>query len=261
MTRQRPRPLVAGNWKMNTTVEEGEALARDLAERLRGAAAEVALLPPFTHLTAVREALVGTGISVGAQNCWRENSGAFTGEISPLMLVDHCRWVLLGHSERRHVIGESDELIAAKVRAARAAGLGVILAVGETEEERDAGTTMKVIDRQMGSALVPLGGVDGGWLVVAYEPVWAIGTGRTATPEQAEEVCAHIAMRLAKISPQPDAVRILYGGSVTGANAEALFAMEHLDGGLIGGASLKADEFCAIVAAADARIGTGTQVP
>jgi triosephosphate isomerase len=254
----RPMPLVAGNWKMNTTVVEGLRLATELVDGLGECGADVAVLPPFTHLVPLAEILRGRGVRLGAQNCWSKDAGAFTGEISPRTVAELCDLVLLGHSERRHLLGESDDLIAAKLVAARAAELTVILAVGETEAERDADRTLAVIDRQLESALGQREGLDGDSLVVAYEPVWAIGTGRTATPAQAEEVCAHIADRLHDLIGDARAVRVLYGGSVTAANASELFAEEHIDGALVGGASLKVADFCAIAAAAQGRLEAGS---
>ena len=251
-------PLVAGNWKMNTTVAEGLTLATELVAALAETRVDIAVLPPFTHLVPLAEMLRGSGVRVGAQNCYRETSGAFTGEISPVTVAGICDLVLLGHSERRHVFGESDDLIAAKLLAARAAGLTVILAVGETETERDSSSTLAVVDRQLQSALSGAGRLGGEDLVVAYEPVWAIGTGRTATPDQAEEVCAHIAARLGDLLGDERSVRVLYGGSVTAANAAELFAEEHIDGALVGGASLKVADFGAIAAAAEGRLEAGS---
>jgi triosephosphate isomerase len=238
---------------MNTTVGEGLDLARSLRAALDGSRVEVEVLPPFPHLVGVREVVRGSSLRLGAQNCYAEDKGAFTGEVSPAMLAGLCDDVLLGHSERRHILGESDELIARKLIAARRHHLRVILAVGETEAERLEGTTMAVIDRQLRSALEGLEDVAEGELVVAYEPVWAIGTGRTATPAQAEEVCAHIATRLAQLLGEvASSVPILYGGSVTADNAAELFAEPHIHGALVGGASLKVDAFTTIVRAAEA---------
>ena len=254
MTMQRLVPLVAGNWKMNTTVDEGVALARALRVDLEESRVEVTLLPPFTHLVPVKEVLRGSRIRLGAQDCYAEDRGAFTGEISPAMLAGLCDDVLLGHSERRHIMGESDELIARKLKAARHHRLRITLAVGETEDEREGGATMAVVDRHLRSALEGIEDLGNGELVVAYEPVWAIGTGRTATPEQAEEVCAHIASRLDELLGEvASSVPILYGGSVTAANAAELFSEPHIDGALVGGASLRVDAFTVIVRAAEAR--------
>ncbi|MHB8719032.1 MAG: triose-phosphate isomerase [Candidatus Dormibacteria bacterium] len=243
--------MVAGNWKMNTSVAAGVALARAVAEGLRdGDAVDVAVIPPFTHLVPVGEALRGTRVRLGAQDVFWEDAGAFTGEVSAPMLADLCDLVVVGHSERRHLLGETDAQTGLKLRAALRHGLQVIVAVGETAAERDAGGTHSVVDRQLEAALAPLETApDAARWLVAYEPVWAIGTGRTATVEQAEEVCAHIRARLAeRTGGQPP--RILYGGSVNAGNAASLFAAPSIDGGLIGGASLDPDAFAAIVAAA-----------
>jgi triosephosphate isomerase len=244
--------MVAGNWKMNTTVDDGMALAGAVCDAVaQSGDVEVALLPPYTHLWPVRSVLGGTRVLLGAQDVFWEESGAYTGEISPLMLADLCDLTLVGHSERRHVFGERDEDVARKFGAALAHGLRVILAVGETSDERDADQTFAVIDRQLDAVFsarsVPASTAA---YVIAYEPVWAIGTGRTATPEQAEEVAAHIKDHLCPRfgDTRP---RLLYGGSVTAANAASLFAEPDIDGALVGGASLRVEEFAAIVAAAE----------
>lgn len=260
MSSRRPTRLVAGNWKMNTSVADGLDLARGLRAELDGSGVEVEVLPPFTHLVGVRDVLRGSSLRLGAQNCYAEDKGAFTGEISPVMLVGICDDVLLGHSERRHVLGESDELIARKLVAARRHGLRVILAVGETESERLEDTTMAVIDRQLRSALENLDDIADGELVLAYEPVWAIGTGRTATPAQAEEVCVHIVTRLDQLLGEvASSVPVLYGGSVTADNAAELFGQAHIHGALVGGASLKVDTFTAIVRAAEVAAAAAEQ--
>jgi triosephosphate isomerase len=242
--------MVAGNWKMNTTVSAGVELARAVVERCGArAGVEVAVLPSFVHLWPVRDVLAASSVLLGAQDLFWEDAGAFTGEVSPLMLAGWCDLVLVGHSERRHLLGETDADTARKVAAARRHGLGVILAVGETDAERDAGQTFAVIDRQLDAVLAGAGEPPRPteW-VVAYEPVWAIGTGRTATPEQADEVCTHIHELLtARTGGSP---RVLYGGSVSPANAADLFGRPGIDGGLIGGASLDPGAFAAIVAAA-----------
>jgi triosephosphate isomerase (TIM) len=251
-------PLVAGNWKMNTTVEEGARLAHDVREATRDAhGAEVAVLPPFTHLWAVRDVLRGSHVRLGAQDVFWENAGAFTGEISPLMIAGWCDLALVGHSERRHLLGETDAQVGQKFAAAAAAGLTVIVAVGETEAERDAAQTFAVVERQLDAAFKPLTASPSPEVfVIAYEPVWAIGTGRTATPAQAGEVCSHVKAHLAS-RWQLHGVRVLYGGSVTGDNAAALFATPDIDGALVGGASLRADEFATIVTAASDVHGGG----
>lgn len=246
-------PLVAGNWKMNTTVDEGVRLAqkvRDATLHARGA--EVAVLPPFTHLWAVRDVLRESRVRLGAQDVFWEDAGAFTGEISPLMIAGWCDLALVGHSERRHILGESDAQVGQKFAAAAAVGLFVIVAVGETEEERDAGHTFAVVERQLDAALHPFTAPPSrDVFVIAYEPVWAIGTGRTATSAQAGEVCAHVKAHLASRWNVPD-VRVLYGGSVTAENAPGIFATPDIDGALVGGASLRVDDFATIVAVASA---------
>jgi triosephosphate isomerase (TIM) len=250
-----PMPMVAGNWKMNTTVEEGVVLARAVrasVEHIQGV--EVALLPPFTHLWPVGAVLHGSEIRLGAQDVFWERFGAYTGEISAPMLAGLCDLVLVGHSERRHVFGERDDEVAKKFVAALAHGLRVILAVGETSDERDTDQTFAVVDRQLDAVFTSLAEAPAAdSYVVAYEPVWAIGTGRTATPEQAQDVAAHIKahLRAGFVDRSP---LVLYGGSVTAANADSLFAEPDIDGGLVGGASLRADEFGAIVAAAETAV-------
>jgi triosephosphate isomerase len=246
-------PLVAGNWKMNTTVAQGVALARAVVVGCAATAGvEVAVLPPFPHLVPVREVLGDGPILLGAQDVFWEDAGAYTGEVSTAMLAGLCDLVLVGHSERRHLFGETDQQTGWKCAAALRAGLRVIVAVGETGDERDAGSTMAVVDRQLDAVLAAVedGAARSEW-VVAYEPVWAIGTGRTATPDQAEEVCAHIRDHVAAHrggSPPP----VLYGGSVSADNAAELFSRPAIAGGLIGGASLVADVFATIAAAAAA---------
>jgi triosephosphate isomerase (TIM) len=237
--------LVAGNWKMHGSRESIRALLdaiRDpLTAGMDGAGAQCAVCPPFPYLAQVAERLRGTPIAWGAQNVAEHAQGAYTGEVAAAMLAEFgCRYVIVGHSERRQLYGETDAQVAAKFGAARKAGLTPILCVGETLAERDAGRTTEVVARQLG-AVVFAGGV------LAYEPVWAIGTGRNATPEQAQEVHAFLRERLPRDTP------ILYGGSVKPQNAAAIFAMPDVDGGLIGGASLVAADFLAILrAAADA---------
>jgi triosephosphate isomerase len=246
------RPLVAGNWKMNTTVPEGIELARAIVAVDRPPGVEVAVLPPFTHLWPVCVELRGTGVQLGAQDCFWEDAGAYTGEVSPAALAGWCDYVLVGHSERRHLLGETDEQVGRKLRRALAHPLRVILAVGETLEQRDDRITLHVCNRQLDAALEGVDTEGMERVVVAYEPVWAIGTGRTATPEQAQEVCADIRSHVAGIVSTAAAARlvVLYGGSVTADNAVSLFAEPDIDGGLIGGASLKPQTFAAIIAAA-----------
>ena len=244
-----PIPLVAGNWKMNTTVEEGVRLAEAVRLGTEGVeGVEVAVLPPFTHLRPVYDEIGHSHVQLGAQDVFWETRGAFTGEVSPLMLAGWCEHALVGHSERRHVMGETDAEVGRKFAAALAAGLHGILAVGELEEERDTGESFAVVDRQLHAALQFLTDpLTPDRYVIAYEPCWAIGTGRTATPEQAHEMCDHIKQWLTERTGA--APRVLYGGSVTPDNAASLFAETAVDGALVGGASLRADQFASIVAA------------
>jgi triosephosphate isomerase len=254
-------PLVAGNWKMNTTVPEGLELARSIVALDRPPGVEVAVLPPFPHLWPVSAELRGSGVALGAQDCFWEDAGAYTGEVSPASLAGWCDIVLVGHSERRHLLGETDEQVGRKLRRALTHPLRVIVAVGETLMQRDDGTTLHVCRGQLDAAL---GGLDTAALervVVAYEPVWAIGTGRTATPEQAQEVCGAIREHVAGLVSDEAAARLIiqYGGSVTADNAAPLFAQPDIDGGLIGGASLKPEVFGVIVAAAAATANTAVE--
>ncbi|BAU48969.1 triosephosphate isomerase [Sulfurifustis variabilis] len=247
------RPLVAGNWKMHGTRAEAAALVDGIVRGLRpNAAAEVLVCPPFVLIPLVAEKLGGTKVGWGGQNLDPHASGAYTGEVSGPMLRDlGCTYVIVGHSERRAYYGESDEIVADKFGAAQAAGLTPILCVGETLEERESNRTETVVARQL-DAVMGKHGVDGlARAVIAYEPVWAIGTGRTATPDQAQEVHAFIRGRIrSRNAGIGGKIRILYGGSVKGGNAAELFRQPDIDGGLIGGASLKADEFLAICHAA-----------
>lgn len=241
-------PIIAGNWKMNTTIEEAVALARAVRRSLNDLSdVEVVLCPPFISLAVVRTALDGSAIRLGAQNAHDQEKGAFTGEIAPTMLVGLCDYVILGHSERRHIFGESDEFIARKVAAALKLGLKPILCVGERLEERQAGQTEAVLLRQLRSALSGIAAPDG--LVIAYEPVWAIGTGIPASGPQANEAIALIRRELAALfGPEhADAIRIQYGGSVTADNIAEFLREPEIDGALVGGASLRADEFVRIV--------------
>jgi triosephosphate isomerase (TIM) len=253
MTAQR-RPLVAGNWKMHGSHADSARLVGELLARGVGAGAvEAVVCPTFVHLVEVRRQLEGSRIGLGAQDVCAEEPGAHTGEVSAGMLADAgCRYVIVGHSERRALYGESDELVTRKFLAAGRHALVPILCVGESLEERERDATRAVVLRQLDAVLAAARPAAFSRAVVAYEPVWAIGTGRTATPAQAQEVHAMIRNRIA----EDDAIiaaslRVLYGGSVKAANAAELFSMPDVDGGLIGGASLKADEFSAICAAAD----------
>ncbi len=246
------RPIVGGNWKMNTNRASAVALADALRSALAGTPAEVVVYPPFPYLLEVGRALHGSEIALGAQDAWFEPDGAFTGEVSTAMLLDcGCRWLLVGHSERRHVIGEADELINRKVQAGLDAGLSITLCVGETLQQREAGQTDAINASQLRAGLAGVPESALGRVVIAYEPVWAIGTGRTAGTQDAQ--AAHEALRSVLHSMYSEAaaasMRIQYGGSVKPDNAAALFACPDIDGGLIGGASLKAADFSSIVRA------------
>ena len=244
-------PYLAANWKMNKTVAEAAAFVDALLPRIAATQHDVVICPPFTALSAVVERRYGTAVKVAAQNMHEEGSGAFTGEVSAPMLVElDVEAVVLGHSERRQLFGETDEALARKVPAALAAGLEPILCVGETEEARDAGQTEAVLERQLQADLADVASTDLASVVVAYEPIWAIGTGRTATPDQAEEAIAFIRDVVRRRGAAADELRILYGGSVKPDNAEELLGREEIDGALVGGAALDADSFARIVEAA-----------
>lgn len=268
-------PFVGGNWKMNTNLATATTLAQEVASRCADSAhtSQVVIFPPFPYLAAVRNQLKSAAdagqvapIHLGAQNFFPEPDGAFTGEVSLAMLADlGVQFVLIGHSERRHVIGEDDDLISRKVRAAldyqpspQAEPFRIVLCVGETLQQREAGQTETVVLNQVRTGLQGVAPADLDRIVIAYEPVWAIGTGRTASPEDAQTV--HSAIRNAVASDydgtMADSLRIVYGGSVKAANAETLFAQPDIDGGLIGGASLDAEEFAAIVRASAATVTT-----
>lgn len=251
---RRRRKLVIGNWKLNGSCEFVSRWVADVKGRLKsGDAVEVVVCPPFVYLQAILGFLGNGKIILGAQNVCDQDSGALTGEVSAPMLADMgCQYVIVGHSERRQFFGETDEWVARKFCAVQSAGLVPILCVGEHLEERRHGLTEAIINRQL-EAVIALSGVQAlGNAVVAYEPVWAIGTGKTATPEQAREVHSHIRRRIAhQDAATADQLRILYGGSVKGSNAADLFTQPDIDGGLIGGASLIGDEFLAICQAAD----------
>jgi triosephosphate isomerase len=246
------RKFICGNWKMHKTSAEAVALVRELRRRLN-TQVEIAVAPPFTALSKVKEALMGSPIQLFAQNCHYEKQGAFTGEISAPMLAEvGCDGVILGHSERRQYFGESDEGVNKKIKAALEAGLHPIVCVGETLQEREANHTWEVVSRQLRGALAGLAPVQIGKLTLAYEPVWAIGTGKTATTGQAQEVHGQIRGFLREMAgPQTaEAVRIQYGGSVKPDNAAELLGQPDIDGALVGGASLKVDDFARIVAGA-----------
>ena len=246
-----PVPLAAGNWKMNTTVDEAVALAAAVKEAVEGiTGVDVLVCPPFVSLTAVAEAVGGSNVMVGAQNMHNQASGAFTGEVSPGMLAGICRYVILGHSERRQLFGEDDGLINLKVKAAVDAGIIPILCVGETLQQREDGKAGEVVGNQVKA------GLDGvsasGGLVVAYEPVWAIGTGVSATPETASEIMGGVILKtLEDLYGAQTATHIplLYGGSVNPDNIDSFVSQDVIHGGLVGGASLRADQFAAIVKA------------
>jgi triosephosphate isomerase len=249
------RFLVAGNWKMNTNRASGEELAAALAGHVPSPedGIEVLVCPPYTYLGCIGDKVNGSGVQLGAQDVYFEASGAFTGEISVDMLKDvGCEYVLIGHSERRHVMGETDEIINKKVKAAIAGGLKVILCVGELLSEREAGQTESVLDAQMAGGLADISEADAKDLVIAYEPVWAIGTGVTASPEQAESAHEHLRKWVTARynSAFSDQIRILYGGSVKPDNAEELMGQTNVDGALVGGASLKPELFIPIIDAA-----------
>jgi triosephosphate isomerase len=246
--------IIAGNWKMNMTAPESVRLAQDLAARLgAGAGPEIAVCPPFLSIRPVAEVLGSTRILVGAQNMHWEASGAYTGEVSAGMLLDAgADMVILGHSERRHGMGEDDAMVNRKLRAALGAGLRPIVCVGETLEERESGRTDDVVLGQVRGSLAGLSAEEARGVVVAYEPVWAIGTGKTATPDQAQEVHAAIRGVLTEMLGEPVAAAMVlqYGGSVKPGNAADLLGRPDIDGALVGGASLDADSFAKIVEAA-----------
>ncbi len=245
------RKLIAGNWKMNGLKADGLDLASDLAGRLKGAgpvAFDMLVCPPFPLLFPVGEAIADSPLALGGQDCAPKTSGAHTGDVAPTMLKDAgCRFVILGHSERRGDHGESDAVVNAKAVAAHKEGLVAIVCVGETEAQRDAGQANAVVSGQLAGSIPA--GANPQNTVIAYEPVWAIGTGKTATPDDVKAMHAHIRAELAGKIADPDKVRILYGGSVKPGNAAELMAVENVDGALVGGASLKAEDFWGIATA------------
>ncbi|HEY1189850.1 MAG TPA: triose-phosphate isomerase [Gemmata sp.] len=248
------KKFVAGNWKMNSTLGEAKALAAAVA---KGAddRVTVAVFPPFPWLTAVGDAVRGSAVALGAQNVSAEKKGAFTGEVSPAMLLEAgCTYALIGHSERRHIIGESEPFINQKVHTALEEGLHVVLCMGETLAERERGLQERVFQRQVYAACAGLTDEQFGRLVIAYEPVWAIGTGKVATPEQAQEAHSFVRAKLRLLYGDKiaDSTPIVYGGSVTPDNTAGLMSQPDVDGALVGGASLKAESFLAIVKAAGA---------
>jgi triosephosphate isomerase len=244
-------PYIAANWKMHKTAAEAATFVDALLPQIAATRSDVVICPPFTALSAVVERRYGTAVKVAAQNMHEGEAGAFTGEISASMLVElDVEAVVLGHSERRRLFGETDEALARKVPAALAAGLEPILCVGESEEARDAGQTEAVLERRLRADLADVGDDELGRIVIAYEPIWAIGTGRTATPEQAQEAIAFIRDTLRIRGGAGDSVRILYGGSVKPENAAELMSQPDVDGALVGGAGLDPGDFAAIVKAA-----------
>lgn len=248
------KKFVAGNWKMYTTLASAQKLAKEVVEGLGNEErVTVAVCPPSPYLAQVGQVLKGSRVALGAQNMYPEKEGAFTGEVSPAMLLDvGCKYVIVGHSERRHKLGESDAFLNQKVKAGLAAGLDVIFCVGETLEEREANQTESVLERQVSQGLAGVGTETLARLVIAYEPVWAIGTGKNATPQQAQDAHAFIRRRVGQIFGEKTAqsLPIQYGGSVKADNAASLLGQPDVDGALVGGASLKADQFLAIVRAA-----------
>jgi triosephosphate isomerase len=244
------RPLIAGNWKMNTSLDEAVTLARAVAAGAMSAA-EVVICPPFPWLLPVKEALAGSEVRLGAQNCWPKANGAFTGEVSLAMLAELVSHVIVGHSERRQVLGESDQLVAVKVAAVLQAGLTPILCAGETLQTRESGEAYTFVANQLKLALGERSAEEIARCVIAYEPIWAIGTGVAATAADAEAMCAHVRATIEEIAPGTSAgVRVLYGGSVTADNSAEILGQTNVDGALVGGASLKAESFLKIVAAA-----------
>jgi triosephosphate isomerase len=246
-------PLIAGNWKMHKTIAEAEAFVQGLLPRVQGLqGVDVAVCPPYTALQAVVDSVRGSGVAVYAQNMHQAPAGAFTGEVSAPMLTEiDVDGVVLGHSERRELFNETDRALSEKVPAAMDAGLSVILCVGETEEERERGDTERKLRHQVQEGLERLDGARLGDVVIAYEPIWAIGTGQVATPEQAQEAIAFVRALVADRDPEEaQRTRVLYGGSVKPENAAELLALPDVDGALVGGASLEVDQFVAIVEAA-----------
>lgn len=244
------KPIIAGNWKMYNTPSKTRALIEELKSLVNGARPEVVVCPPFVCLAAAQEAIKGTNIRLGAQDVYWENEGAFTGEVSPEMLKEvGVEYVIIGHSERRQYFHETDATVNKKTLFALKNGLIPIVCVGETLSQREQGITMELVESQVVNGLAGIDGIDPLNLVIAYEPVWAIGTGRTASSKDADEVIRHIRKVTGKMFGQEfaDKVRILYGGSVKADNASELMNMPDIDGGLVGGASLKAKEFSRIV--------------
>ena len=244
------RPLIAGNWKMHLTIGEAKSLARAIMDGGIPADRDVMLAPPCTAMAAVKKAVEGSPIFLGSQNNGWEEKGAFTGEISPVMLKDTgCSMAIIGHSERRHIFGETDELVNRRLSGALKYGLIPILCIGETLEEREANQTFKVLEAQLRGGLTSVPSNEADRLVIAYEPVWAIGTGKTASEDQAQEVHAFVRTLLEEMYEKNIAsqIRILYGGSVKPDNVDALMSREDVDGALVGGAALQAESFIRII--------------
>lgn len=248
-----PKPLIAANWKMNKTIEETGDFISSFFSMVKDAAdVDILIAPPFTSLSVASRLLKGTDIKLGAQNVFYEEKGAFTGEVSPAMLLSvNCSHVIIGHSERRHYFSETDEIVNKKIKTARKNNLNVILCIGESLKEREDNKTFEVLEKQLSGSLkdVQMEGID-----IAYEPIWAIGTGKTAAPGQANEAHKFIRGWLRKNREGTEGVRILYGGSVTPENIESLMAEPEVNGALVGGASLKPDSFAKIVKGAKGRI-------
>ncbi len=246
-------PIVAGNWKMNTSLDEASSIVTELAQRQPSTSPiERVIIPPFPWIVPIHQAVVAAGFQLGSQSCATEDKGAFTGEVSAEMLQPFCSYIIAGHSERRHILGETDEIVAAKVKAILRNGVRPILCVGELLDEREANEAQKVVDRQLRSALDGVSPEQMAATVVAYEPVWAIGTGRAATADDAQEMAVFVRTTIGQMFGDVVAasVRIQYGGSVNAGNAESLLSLPDVDGALVGGASLKAHEFSTIIDAA-----------
>ncbi|MEW6418993.1 MAG: triose-phosphate isomerase [Nitrospirota bacterium] len=241
------KPFIAANWKLNKTISETQEFISRLIPAVKDLSdVDIVIAPPFTSLCVAAEKLKGTNIMLAAQNIFYEEKGAYTGEISPLMLIDiGCKFVIVGHSERRQYFNETDDIVNKKIMAAKKAGLGVIFCIGESLDEREAGKTFDVLNREVEKGLK---GIDAENMVIAYEPIWAIGTGRTATPEQAQEAHSYIREKINVLySNKADEICIIYGGSVTPENIDYLMACKDVDGALVGGASLKVESFINIV--------------
>ena len=241
------KPFIAANWKLNKTISETQEFISGLIPAVKDlSGVDIVIAPPFTSLSAAAEKLKGTNVTLAAQNVFYEEKGAYTGEISPLMLIDiGCKYVIVGHSERRQYFNETDDIVNKKIKAAKKAGLGVVFCIGESLDNREAGKTFDVLNREIEKGL---NGIDPEDMVIAYEPIWAIGTGRTATPEQAQEVHSYIREKINVLyGKKADEICIIYGGSVTPENIDSLMACKDVDGALVGGASLKVESFIKII--------------